>query len=277
MTLNELKESLKKILLSAGFKKIENKFYKKGKEFLCEIGLQKSIYGDFCYINYNFYFGDFIKPYIINRSDRNSKPLYLYGRFKFDKKNEICNYLGINEKTLTKFLIKNLEERINPPFNIGKNHFIENIGRLYNTLLENKLVKFLNISMLDVTAFRKSQMLHFYSEKRHYSRLKGIVGSKYNDAVLEIDIEPYPRLPGDTTYSLNESSRQKFAFFANKELWEMVSIGDKITFGSSPMVFYDCPYPIVMLEKGGVKLLEFEKGLKDYIEWIDKTFPIQKD
>ena len=170
-----------------------------------------------------------------------------------------------------------MKERINPPFNIGKSYFIKNMGKLYNTLLEDKMAKFLNISMYDITPFRKSKMLDIYSEKGLYSRLKGIVVSKYKDAVLEIEVEPYPRSPCDTTYSLNESLRQKFAFFANKELWEMVSIGDKIIFGSSPRVFYDCPYPIVMLEINGVKLLEFEKGRKDYIEWIEKTFPINKD
>ena len=31
------------------------------------------------------------------------------------------------------------------------------------------------------------------------------------------------------------------------------------------------------IEKDGVKFLEFEKGKKDYLEWIEKTFPINKD
>jgi len=171
-------------------------------------------------------------------------------------------------------ILKNLLcEYFDPYKEKGLQH-LKDIGHTLN--FPKRVTQFL-FSKFDVTEQIKKRMLGYYCEWRSYSRLKGKVVSKYNDEVLEIEVEPFPKLPGDTIYSLNESSIQKFAFFANKELWGMISIGDKITFGSSPWVFYDCPYPIVMLEKDGVKLLEFEKGRKDYIEWIDKTFPMNKD
>lgn len=279
MTLNELKESLKTVLLSEGFEKIKNKFYKKCEDFLCKIAVQKSAYGDVCYINYDFYFGDFIKPYNINHSDLNSTPLYLYGRFEFDEKNEICEYLNINQKTLTELLIKNLEEKIYPPFIMGKTYFIKNMGRLYNALLEDKVIKFLNVTANDITFFRREQMLDYYSDGNifsTYSILEGLVVGKDVGNVLMIDVST--KVPANwRCFCLNENRTQKFAFFSNPEIWERVLIGDIIKFASSSKVFYDCPYPIVMLEKDGVKFLEFEKGKKDYLEWIEKTFPINKD
>ncbi len=279
MTLNEFKVFLKEFLSSMGFENYKNKFYKNGKDFLCEIQIQKSAYGEFCYINYNFYFGEFIKPYNINHSDLNSFPLYLYGRFEFDEKNEIYEYLNINKKTLTELLIRNLEEKICPPFIMGKTYFIKNMGRLYNALLEDKVIKFLNVTANDITIFRRDQMLKYYSGGNifsSYTILEGLVVGKDVGNVLMIDIST--KVPANwRCFCLNENRTQKFAFFSNPEIWERVLIGDIIKFASSSKVFYDCPYPIVMLEKDGVKFLEFEKGKKDYLEWIEKTFPINKD
>ena len=201
-----------------------------------------------------------------------SKPLTHNTNPKGSQQHKLC-IVEWTETQYREILRKLLCEYFDPYKEKGLQH-LKDIGHTLH--FTKRATRFL-FSKFDVTEQIKKRMLEYYFEWRSYSRLKGIVVSKYNDAVLEIDVEPYPRLAGDTTYSLNESLRQKFAFFANKELWEMVSIGNKITFGSSPMVFYDCPYPIVMLEKDGVKFLEFEKGRKDYLEWIEKTFPINKD
>ena len=45
MILNEFKVFLKEFLLPIGFENYKNKFYKNGKDFLCEIQIQKSVYG----------------------------------------------------------------------------------------------------------------------------------------------------------------------------------------------------------------------------------------
>lgn len=128
-----------RVLKENGFEKIKNRFYRKGKGFLCEIYLQKSGYGSVAYVNFDFFLGEFEKPYVINRESGNTYTPFVGGRFYFGEKHGYsCEYTHWNEDQLLCVFIENMDKAILPPFNLGKQYLRDHYGVLYRASLNIK-------------------------------------------------------------------------------------------------------------------------------------------
>ena len=128
-----------KVLKENGFEKSKNRFHRKGQGFLCEIYLQKSRYGSVVYVNYDFFFGDFVKPYVINRESGSTYTPFVGGRFYFGEKHGYsCEYPNWNEEQLLYVFIENMNKAILPPFTIGKQYLRDHYGTLYKASLNIK-------------------------------------------------------------------------------------------------------------------------------------------
>ena len=128
-----------KVLKENGFEKSKSRFYRKGQGFLCEIYLQKSGYGSVVYVNYDFFFGDFEKPYVIIRESGSTYTPFVGGRFYFGEKHGYsCEYSNWNEEQLLCVFIENMNKAILPPFTIGKQYLRDHYGTLYKASLNIK-------------------------------------------------------------------------------------------------------------------------------------------
>lgn len=128
-----------KVLKENGFEKNTNRFYRNGQGFLCEIYLQKSGYGSVVYVNYDFFLGDFKKPYVINRESGSTYTPFVGGRFYFGEKHGYsCEYSNWNEEQLLGVLLVNMNKAILPPFSSGKQYLREHYGTLYKASLNIK-------------------------------------------------------------------------------------------------------------------------------------------
>lgn len=127
----EFKAILHRILKDNGFEKIKNKYYRLGDGFLCEIYLQKSYYDSVFYVNFDFYLGEFKKPYVINRTDVKEYTPSVDGRFSFGKGKYGCEYLLWAPEQLMPVLLENMQRVISPPFDIGIQYLREHYGKIY--------------------------------------------------------------------------------------------------------------------------------------------------
>lgn len=140
----EFKAILHDILKENGFEKIKNKYYKQGNGFLCEIYLQKSYYGPVFYVNFDFYLGEFEKPYAINRTDVKAYTPSVDGRFCFGDGKYGCEYPLWKPEQLTPVLLENMQRVILPPFDIGMQYLREHYGTVYvSSLTPRKAEKIL--------------------------------------------------------------------------------------------------------------------------------------
>ena len=128
---NEFRSILHSVLKENGFEKIKSKYYRKGLGFLCEVYLQKSYYGPVFYINFDFYLGEFEKPYTINRTDVKTYTPSVDGRFNFGDGKYGCEYPTWNVGQLMTVLLENMQNVILPPFEIGLQYLREHYGTLY--------------------------------------------------------------------------------------------------------------------------------------------------
>lgn len=128
-----------KVLKGNGFEKIKNKFYRNGNGFLCEIYLQKSGCGPVVYVNFDFFLGEFEKPYVINRESGSSYTPFVGGRFYFGEKyGYSCEYPNWSENQLLGVFMENMNKVILPPFNLGKQYLRNHYGTLYKASLNIK-------------------------------------------------------------------------------------------------------------------------------------------
>lgn len=142
MDKREFKLFLKKYFNERGFEKIKSKFYRNGNGFLCEIDIGKSYYGEIYYFDYSFYIEDFQKPYAVNRESAETYPPYVGGRFYFTETDGYsCAYLTYEQERLTTILDENMNIRIYPPFETGKNYLLDHFGSLYSTFLNKDKIK----------------------------------------------------------------------------------------------------------------------------------------
>ncbi|MBE6655959.1 MAG: hypothetical protein E7609_03680 [Ruminococcaceae bacterium] len=140
MEKKEFLNFLKGYFKSHGFEKGKgNRYYKNSveNEFLCEIDVFKSNYGDFYYLEYAFYLGKFEKPYVLDHSSDKTCTPFIFNRFIFDDTDcaAFCNYLKYSEEHFKKMLDENMERAISPPFATGKKYLQENLGTLYRNFL----------------------------------------------------------------------------------------------------------------------------------------------
>ncbi len=141
MERKEFDDIIKHYLKSKGFEKKNSRYYLNSNDFLCEIYIQKSFFGDVFYLNYAFYLGKFEKPYLIDRGGAQTHTQYVGSRFYFTKKDGYsCQFLDYSESKLIKILDKNFNERIIPPFKIGKKYLLDNYGTLYTTFLDEEKI-----------------------------------------------------------------------------------------------------------------------------------------
>ena len=144
MELNEFKKCLQIYLKKSGFEKIKNKYYRNGNGFLCMIHFFRSHYGPVYYFDYYFFIGNFEKPYIINQDNAITYTPFVGSRFYFSEKDTYsCEYLNYTEKEVICLLDKNMNERIFPPFEIGKKYLLDNFGKLYDTFLDKNFINLL--------------------------------------------------------------------------------------------------------------------------------------
>lgn len=134
MELDVFKKFLHKYLKGKGFEKIKNRYFLKGKNFLCMIYIYRSAYAPIYYFDYSFFLGEFEKPYILNETgDNETYTPYVGSRFYFTEKDKCCcNYFDYSEEELKALMDKNFKERINPPFEEGKKYLLEHFDELYS-------------------------------------------------------------------------------------------------------------------------------------------------
>lgn len=125
-----------KVFKNNGFDKIKSRYYRKGKQFLCEIQLQKSCYSSAFYVNFDFFLGEFDAPYIINRDCGSSYTPFVGGRFYFGEEyGYLCEYSNWSEDQLLHILLENMDKSILPPFTLGKQYLQDHYGSLYKATL----------------------------------------------------------------------------------------------------------------------------------------------
>jgi hypothetical protein len=138
----QFEEEIKAFLKSKGFEKMNNRYYLNSNDFLCEIYVQKSCFGDVSYINYYFYLGSFQKPYLIDRGGVMTHTPYVGSRFYFTNEDKYsCAFLNYSELQLYELLETNFNERIKPPFEKGKQYLLEHFGTLYTSFLNDEIIK----------------------------------------------------------------------------------------------------------------------------------------
>lgn len=139
MDIKEFRTTTSRVLKQAGFEKIKNRYYRKGEGFLCEIYLQKSAYGAVFYVNFDFFLGEFEKPYVINRESGSTYTPFVGGRFYFGEKyGYSCEYPSWSIEQLLIVFLDNMKNVILPPFNLGKQYLREHYGTLYRATLNVK-------------------------------------------------------------------------------------------------------------------------------------------
>lgn len=146
MTKEEFKKFIKKICYENNFKKIKNEFYLAGEEVMGSISLQKSNYGDFYYVNFHFYIGDY--------RDCKTYPTHydadVDGRIKAMSKNVtdqgkcfmtgMIEYTEYSEEDLRGYFAKEFDERILPPIFKGRKFILDNLNSLYHLTLNKEKV-----------------------------------------------------------------------------------------------------------------------------------------
>jgi hypothetical protein len=132
----EFRQITQTVFKANGFEKLKNRYYRKGQGFLCELQIQNSGYGSMAYVNFDFFLGEFEKPYIINRESGSTYTPFVGGRFYFGEKyGYSCEYPKWSEDQLFHALLENMNSAILPPFDLGKQYLRDHYGTLYRATL----------------------------------------------------------------------------------------------------------------------------------------------
>lgn len=114
----------------------------------------------------------------------------------------------------------------------------------------------------------QKRMLEYYSEDSNFVELTGIVKEKNQNNTLTVEV-----LTKSAEFELYNMEVGDFMLYTNVEILDNIELEDEIAFTSAPRQFYDGhKWPIVALSKGGQKLLSFEEGKENYINWIKNDF-----
>ena len=142
MDKKEFEQIVKKFFITKGFEKKGVRYFLNSNDFLCEIYVQKSCYGDVFYLNYDFYLGKFEKPYVIDRGGAATRTPDVGYRFYFTENDGYsCQFLNYNEEQLIKILYENYNLRILPPFKEGKKYLLKHFGTLYTSVLPEEKIR----------------------------------------------------------------------------------------------------------------------------------------
>ena len=171
-------------------------------------------------------------------------------------------------------ILKNLLFEYFEPYKEKGLQYLKEIG---HTLPFTEKAQMFLFSAKDVNMNMKEKMLRYYSEDSAYIALKGFVLSKTDNASIKVHITTK-----NATHFTDEGGNQEYSFYDNDDALETIKIGDEIKFFTTRGRFYNSLYPIIALIcRDKITYLEcypcLVEGKKKYIEWIEKTFPINKD
>lgn len=139
---------------------------------------------------------------------------------------------------------------------------------LFLLLLISMIGTTVALTSCDFNAPLRNKMINYYSDDSNYQNLEGIITS-LDGHLIEIDI-----LTENTEFDRKPvNGYQDFFLMDYPEFIDNLNVGDKISFVSAPMCFYNGDhYRIVSLEKEGEVYLTFEKGKAENLEWIAIMF-----
>ena len=136
MDKEQFKQFCQKDFESRGFKKVKNEFYLPGKEIMCGISWQRSLYGPVYYINFYYFIGNFenVKSYpTLYESDIDDRICVMSKKIENGKYSmtAMIRYEYYMEEDLKPYFDKEFEERILPPVQFGKKYILDNLGKKY--------------------------------------------------------------------------------------------------------------------------------------------------
>ena len=184
--------------------------------------------------------------------------------------------LCIEEWTETQYkeILKNVLIEYFEPY---KEKGLQHLKEIGHTLPFTEKAQMFLFSAKDVNMNMKEKMLRYYSEDSAYIALKGFVLSKTDNTSIKVHITKK-----NATHFTDEGGNQEYSFYDNDDALETIKIGDEIKFFTTRGRFYNSLYPIIaLIGRDKITYLEcypcLVEGKKKYIEWIEKTFPINKD
>ena len=125
------------------------------------------------------------------------------------------------------------------------------------------------LTSCDFNAPLRKHMVSYYSDDNNYQSLEGIITDLGDGHLIEIEI----LTESPDFYRIANSDCQKFYLINYPDFIDKLSVGDKISFVSAPMCFYNGDqYRIVSLEKDGEVYLTYEEGKVANLEWIETMF-----
>lgn len=155
-----------------GFQKIKNRYYLKGKDnIICVLELQKSDYGSYYYINYDYYINPPVAPEMLSSyiSD-------LIGRILIFSKNDYA-VIGAAieyEKYTEEELIADFDDYFNkviiPPIKIGKTILVKYLNTFYHLHVHKENV----LKKLNLT---DNNIISSHIDKENY--IKFLFGDRY--------------------------------------------------------------------------------------------------
>lgn len=170
-----------------------------------------------------------------------------------------------------------LQKLLSEYFDSYKEKGLKHLKDIGHTLPFTEEAQMFLFSAMDVKMHMKEKMLRYYGDDSAYIALKGLVLSKTNNVSIKVHITTK-----HAELFTDESGNQEYSFYDNNDDIQTIKLGEEIKFFTIRRRFYNSLYPIIALI-GGDKITYLEcypcliEGKKKYIEWIEKTFPIQKD
>ena len=112
----------------------------------------------------------------------------------------------------------------------------------------------------------QKQMIDYYSNDDNYTYLSGEV-VKLKEDIIYVNI-----ITENSDFKMYVTNDLDFILYANNNLYDIIFVGDIVTFCSAPEYFYDSYIlPIVYLEKEETVYLTFEEGKNNLLNWIDEN------
>jgi len=137
-----------------------------------------------------------------------------------------------------------------------------------------KLITIITITCILFVLFcacNLSEKIEYYSQKENYISVTGIVSNiNYNEdsTTLYIDLSELSPVLDDTCFKIVGENLEIVK--ANK-IDDRLKTGERITLITAPKYFGDgYVMPIVAISISGENLLDFEKGYKNFLDWLSK-------
>ena len=170
-------------------------------------------------------------------------------------------------------ILNNLLLRYFEPYKEKGLQYLKEIGYAFSFTEKAQMYLF---SEMDVNVKMKAQMLKYYTEDNAYIALKGVILSKTDNLSIKVHITT-----NNAGLYTDEDGNQEYSFYNNDDVFQIIKIGDEIKFFTTRIRFYNSRYPIIaLIDNNKITYLQsyplLIAGKNKYIEWIEKTFPINK-